>query len=199
MKYRYRLNIIIVTTIIVVAIDQATKYWAWLTLRGTQPQSYFDGILRLSFHENPGAFLSLGAEWPQPVRTAVFIGLTSLFLIYLLYYLLTDDLLSRMSVLFGSMMFAGGIGNLIDRIFFENGVIDFLYIGYGWLRTGIFNVADMGVMIGVFGIFIFGLPSAENHPDYSDADSEDIETVPEELIEAERQPNDTSRTIEPEN
>ena len=55
-------------------------------------------------------------------------------------------------------MFGGGVGNLIDRVLFENGVIDFLNVGIGNLRTGIFNVADMAIMTGVVGFFVFGRP-----------------------------------------
>jgi signal peptidase II len=44
---------------------------------------------------------------------------------------------------------SGGIGNLIDRITNEGRVIDFVSVGIGPVRTGIFNVADMAIMAGV--------------------------------------------------
>ncbi|MEJ0007739.1 MAG: signal peptidase II [Steroidobacteraceae bacterium] len=44
---------------------------------------------------------------------------------------------------------AGGLGNLIDRITGDGRVTDFLNVGLGPLRTGIFNVADMTLMVGV--------------------------------------------------
>ncbi|MFK7803526.1 MAG: signal peptidase II [Anaerolineae bacterium] len=156
-----RLKAILAITLIVTLIDHGTKYAAWTFLRSTQPQSYFADTLRLSYHENPGAFLSLGATLPPLVRTLIFTGLVSIFLIYLLYFLLTDNNLSRGAVNFGGLMFAGGIGNLIDRIFFEGGVIDFLNVGIGSLRTGIFNVADMAILAGVVGFFILGRPTLE--------------------------------------
>ncbi|MEM8857795.1 MAG: signal peptidase II [Chloroflexota bacterium] len=152
----HRLGAILIITFIVVSIDQATKYWAWLTLRGAPTTTYLDGIIRLSFHENPGAFLSLGATLPPFWRTLIFTVLVAFFLIYLFYYLLTEQSISEIGVRFGAMMFAGGLGNLIDRIFFENGVIDFLNVGYGNLRTGVFNVADMAIMVGVFGMLFLG-------------------------------------------
>ena len=151
-----RLTPILIITVIVVAIDHATKYAAWLYLRGQPTQTYFDGMIRLSFHENPGAFLSLGATLPPFWRTLIFTVLVALFLVYLFYYLMTEQSISEIGVRFGAMMFAGGLGNLIDRIFFENGVIDFLNVGIGNLRTGIFNVADMAIMAGVIGLLILG-------------------------------------------
>jgi signal peptidase II len=51
-----------------------------------------------------------------------------------------------------ALFVAGGISNWIDRA--TNGsVVDFLNIGVGWLRTGVFNVADVAIMLGA-GIFV---------------------------------------------
>lgn len=175
-----RLVPILMITVIVIAIDHATKYWAWLTLRGQPAQSYFDGALRLSFHENPGAFLSLGATLPPLWRTLIFTVLVALFLVYLFYYLMTEQSISEIGVGFGAMMFAGGLGNLIDRIFFENGVIDFLNVGLGNLRTGIFNVADMAIMVGVFGLLFLGhAPAAEPVPPVPPAETNGVEGKPQ--------------------
>jgi signal peptidase II len=48
-----------------------------------------------------------------------------------------------------SLIVAGGIGNLVDRIQKQT-VTDFINMGIGPLRTGIFNVADMAIMAAVF-------------------------------------------------
>jgi signal peptidase II len=48
-----------------------------------------------------------------------------------------------------SLVCAGGIGNLIDR-FSWGYVRDFLNVGLGPIRTGIFNVADAAMMAGCF-------------------------------------------------
>jgi len=42
----------------------------------------------------------------------------------------------------------GGISNLIDRLFYDGRVTDFLNIGIGSFRTGIFNLADMAILAG---------------------------------------------------
>lgn len=46
-------------------------------------------------------------------------------------------------------MLSGGLGNLLDRIMNDGRVIDFMNLGIGPLRTGIFNVADVCITIGV--------------------------------------------------
>jgi signal peptidase II len=54
-----------------------------------------------------------------------------------------------------ALIFAGGIGNIIDRILYDRHVTDFLNVGFGNIRTGIFNVADICVTAGVIGILLF--------------------------------------------
>lgn len=52
-----------------------------------------------------------------------------------------------------ALYFAGGASNLVDRIV-RGSVIDFMHVGVGPLRTGIFNVADMALLLGI-AIFVF--------------------------------------------
>ena len=54
-----------------------------------------------------------------------------------------------------AMVFSGGIGNIFDRIVYDRHVTDFMNMGIGNIRTGIFNVADICVTAGVIGLFIF--------------------------------------------
>jgi signal peptidase II len=46
-----------------------------------------------------------------------------------------------------ALLLAGGVSNWIDRAL-HGSVVDFLNIGIGWLRTGIFNFADVAIMLG---------------------------------------------------
>jgi signal peptidase II len=46
------------------------------------------------------------------------------------------------------LFIAGGIGNLIDRMMHNGTVVDFINVGIGPLRTGIFNIADITIMGG---------------------------------------------------
>ena len=54
-----------------------------------------------------------------------------------------------------ALVFSGGIGNIIDRIVFDRHVTDFMNLGIGNIRTGIFNVADICVTAGVIGLLLF--------------------------------------------
>ena len=47
----------------------------------------------------------------------------------------------------------GGVGNLLDRIVYGS-VTDFLYLKFGIFQTGIFNMADVSIMTGMFLVFL---------------------------------------------
>ena len=57
---------------------------------------------------------------------------------------------------------SGGIGNLIDRAFNHGGVVDFMYMGFGSVHTGIFNVADIFIMIAAAIMFYLSFRPRKN-------------------------------------
>ena len=140
--------VVLLITLTCVGCDQATKLVAKRYLAPNALFSYAGDTFRLQYAENTGAFLSLGAALPDPWRHLVFTVLVGLFLLVLLGYLLFSRSLPTVAVNCLSWIFAGGISNLIDRIAYDGRVIDFLNVGVGPLRTGIFNVADMAITFG---------------------------------------------------
>jgi signal peptidase II len=54
-----------------------------------------------------------------------------------------------LSLLAGALFAGGGLSNWLDRLVHDGIVIDFVSIGIGRVRTGIFNVADLAVVIGL--------------------------------------------------
>ena len=71
-----------------------------------------------------------------------------------IYVLRSKEFMGRNVIIMGSVL-AGGFSNVIDRYYNDAHVIDFLNVGIGSLRSGIFNVADMFVMFGVILIMLF--------------------------------------------
>jgi signal peptidase II len=57
-----------------------------------------------------------------------------------------------------ALFVAGGASNLLDRITYGK-VVDFMNVGLGPLRTGIFNVADMAIMLGAAIVVVVGYRS----------------------------------------
>ena len=70
----------------------------------------------------------------------------------------------------GAFILAGGIGNLIDRATQNGLVTDFLNVGIGPVRTGIFNVADMAVTFGVIVFIIATRGRLDPQPKRVEAD-----------------------------
>jgi signal peptidase II len=143
---------LLVLVAMTVGCDRVSKHFASRELAGEPRQSFLADTVRLEYAENSGAFLSFGHDWPLAVRTGVFTIGTGLILCAMLAAALKFRL-SGPALVGLALYFAGGVSNLVDRVM-RGSVIDFLNVGVGPLRTGIFNVADMAILLGV-GIFVY--------------------------------------------
>ncbi|MCU0242647.1 MAG: signal peptidase II [Vicinamibacteria bacterium] len=132
--------------------DRVTKRIAVDHLAGAPRASYWADTFRLDYTENTGAFLGLGAHWPVWARTAAFSVGTGAILIALLFMAARYRMEGRALLGFG-FIWAGGASNLADRIA-HGYVVDFMNVGIGPLRTGIFNVADMAILLGIALVLI---------------------------------------------
>lgn len=139
-----------------IGCDRFTKDLAKEHLKDKPTITYLNDTVRLQYVENTGAALSLGDNLP---KTASFWLLSILPLMILLgvfgYTVKNLQQMRIMKIFSIALVFSGGIGNIIDRIAFDRHVTDFMNVGIGSLRTGIFNVADMCVTAGVIGLFIY--------------------------------------------
>lgn len=134
-----------------IGCDQATKGLASRTLKDAPPKTYMGGALRLEYALNSGGFLSLGGELPKHVRTGFFIVFNICMMASICGFLIVRRQISLLLFVAILYFLAGGVGNLIDRVTNDGLVIDFLNVGLGPLRTGIFNVADMALVFGGAG------------------------------------------------
>ena len=146
-----------------VALDQLTKAAARAYLAPRPLIVVWGGIVRLVYSENVGAFMGLGTALPPAMRTLLFGVFAALLLAVVTAYVFTTDGLTRLDVVAASLLVSGGLGNLIDRAVFDGRVTDFVTVGIGWLRTGIFNVADVFIVAGV-GWFLVSLVSGGAGP-----------------------------------
>ncbi|MAE73013.1 MAG: signal peptidase II [Bdellovibrionaceae bacterium] len=140
--------------VVLLPLDQITKYWARQVLQGEAPQHYLGGLFRLQYAENTGAFLSLGAGLSEPLRKWIFVIFVGLFLVGASVYVFRSAMSSISSWGF-CLIIAGGFGNLIDRGLFGR-VSDFMLMVAGPLRTGIFNIADMAILFGIILVALEG-------------------------------------------
>jgi signal peptidase II len=152
-----RFALIVAILISCVGCDQATKIAAQLWLPESQVWSFLGDTFRLQLAHNTGAFLSLGSALPEAWRAAIFSIGTGGLLLVLLGYTLFSKSATSLEILAYSLLLAGGVGNLADRVMCGY-VVDFMNIGIGSLRTGIFNVADIGISVGALMLMFETLP-----------------------------------------
>ncbi|HMK10110.1 MAG TPA: signal peptidase II [Acidimicrobiales bacterium] len=129
-----------------VGCDRVTKRLATDWLAGEPPRSYLGDTLRLTYAQNTGGFLSLGENLPDVVRMAVFTVATAAVLVALVV-LAVRGMASGVRLAGIAFFVAGGASNWLDRAL-RGSVVDFLNVGVGPIRTGVFNVADMAIMLG---------------------------------------------------
>ena len=127
--------------------DRAAKHAAD-SLRGKPPREIAGGLMTLSYAENRGAMLSLGAGLPEGPRFLILTAGVGLVLTAIAGVILFAGTLSRPLVIALSLILAGGGSNLFDRFANNGRVVDFVTLGAGGIRTGIFNLADVAIMFG---------------------------------------------------
>ena len=140
-------------TALVVALDQLTKIAAVAWLADAPARTWLGGSFRLQYVENRGAFLSLGASLPDWVRTGVFVVAVMAVLVMISIYILRGKQVASGELWAASLFVSGGLGNLIDRVLLGY-VRDFANIGFGPVRTGVFNVADVAISLGAVVLLI---------------------------------------------
>jgi signal peptidase II len=186
MSIKSRLKIIVSTLIISVGLDQYTKYLAReYLMERLGGYAWFDGFFRLIYAENEGAFLSLGSEttgWIKLIGLYIF---PVVLLVGLFWYLLKNQSLSKSQILALSLVLGGGVSNIFDRLMFGK-VVDFMVMGFEKLKTGVFNIADVAIMAGLFLlIFSRGARTKEVPADSPEKDQPNTATA------ADQQGNET--------
>jgi signal peptidase II len=129
----------------VLLLDVATKAAVQRTLREYDQVPVIGEYLRLTYIHNPGAAfgIQLGAHSREIFLVLSLVALVALLVMY--WFTPTSDR-SRLSAI--ALICAGALGNLVDRVRLERGVVDFLDVGVGSIRWPVFNVADIAVTAG---------------------------------------------------
>jgi signal peptidase II len=139
---------LLLLVVMTIGCDRVTMLLAPETPAGAPARSYFADTFRLTYAENVGGFLSLGAGLPPALRNAVFTVVTgALLLVLALFAWRQRQSGSVWHAAALALFLAGGASNWFDRVS-AGRVVDFMNVGIGWLRTGIFNVADVAIMLG---------------------------------------------------
>jgi signal peptidase II len=134
------------------ALDVVTKQLALAVLQPPGvPHQVLGDVVRFTLSFNRGAALGMSlGEWSRPAFTAI--SLAMLVVLWHLYR--TTAPADRLRTVVLALITAGALGNLIDRLRWDRGVVDFIDIGIGRLRWWTFNVADAGITVGALALAV---------------------------------------------
>ena len=132
-----------------IALDQITKAIVRSTLTFHESVDIVGEYFQFIWVENKGAFLGLGSDMNDTLRLVLLLILPTLVLGYVIYYIITNRHLDKLSLIAFCCIAGGGIANVYDRLVYGQ-VTDFLFIDLGGpFKTGIFNLADVSVTAGM--------------------------------------------------
>ena len=134
---------VLILSIIVVLLDQISKFAVRLQLQYGVPHKLIGNWLRLTYIENPG--MAFGIQVGGQLFFTVF-ALFATIVIFVYIVRARDEKLNLRLAL--ALILGGAVGNLIDRFLYKK-VVDFIDIGIGTARWPIFNIADSAVTIGM--------------------------------------------------
>jgi len=150
-----KVALILALATLVVASDLWTKAAFERSFSGQPTRHFLGDTVRIGFVLNSGVFLSLGHQLEPRTRFWLFVVGVGGVLTLLAGLTLKDSRFHAAEVAAVAAIIGGGIGNLVDRV--QLGAVrDFVNLGIGPLRTGIFNVADVAITFG--GIALILLP-----------------------------------------
>ncbi len=134
-----------IIAVILIAVVRVTKNWAVEALADGDI-AVIDKVLYFRYTENTGVAFSMFSD-----NRWVLVGVTSVMLIVALAFFLSGKIKDKAELFALSLIIAGGVGNLIDRLSLGY-VIDFIDVRI--IHFAIFNVADMCITVGAFLVCI---------------------------------------------
>ncbi len=133
-----------------VLLDQFTKLLVAARFHLGESRALIGDVVRLTYVRNPGAAFSISFGGPETMFIVTVLVIALLAYLFLKGTIRSEHVAGKIAL---TMLFAGAIGNLIDRIRFGE-VIDFIDMGFGSLRWPVYNVADAAITIGMAIFFI---------------------------------------------
>ena len=148
-----RASIIILLVIANIGCDQATKKMIRNSMAQNETITMLNDYLTVTRVENSGAFLSVGDALPENSKSLLLSAIPMTALAIGLFYILYKPTIAGKTLIGLCFIIGGGIGNIFDRIRYGS-VTDFLHIDLGFVQTGIFNMADVSILFGMFLVIL---------------------------------------------
>lgn len=127
-----------------IVVDQVTKYYAVLQLKGAEAIAVIPGFLYLNYVENRGAAFGIFQD------ARIFFIVTTLLILLGLLYFVRKHTLTKLAKVSIALIIGGALGNFIDRIRWGY-VVDMIDVVFGKVYDfPVFNFADCCVVVGTF-------------------------------------------------
>ena len=146
----------ILTVLIVlfnIGIDQLSKSIVRYSISDNEAIPILKGTIVFIKAENIGAALGIGAGLPSMLKIFYLQLLPIFILLFLFRMIVTDKELPRLIIIGVAIAIGGAFGNVLDRILYGS-VTDFIQLHFGTYTSGIFNIADISVVIGLVLVII---------------------------------------------
>lgn len=137
--------------ILVLVIDQITKYFITLNFELGQSADFLKGFIDITYIHNQG-----GAWGMLSGKTSLLVVVTAVVMVGCVVIIIKNANKSKLLVWSLNFVLFGGIGNMIDRIFKNGNVVDFLHFEF-WPQFPVFNVADCAIVVGACLLFLYYL------------------------------------------
>lgn len=137
--------ITVVAIAVVLTLDILTKFWVVRTFDLYETTPVLGDFFRFTYTHNRGAAFGIDIGEHSRIFFLV-LSLVALGVLGAIYR--ATPAWDRLRVLALSLVAGGALGNILDRIRYERGVVDFLDFGLGASRFPVFNIADTAVTIG---------------------------------------------------
>lgn len=134
---------------VIIAADQFTKYYILANFSMYDAKPFIKGIINITYVENNG-----GAWGVLGGYTWILLAVTAVIMIICITLLVKKG--SKNPYFFWTVciILAGGLGNMIDRIFRGGNVVDFLQFDF-WRTFPVFNIADCAIVVGCVMLILY--------------------------------------------
>ena len=142
-----KISLLLAIIMVNIGCDQVSKKIVRDNIKPYETIQLLNNNITVTHVENTGAFLSVGDSLPKTAKNILLSILPVMALLFGAIFIFSRHNMSTGMLTGFCFVIGGGIGNIFDRIAYGS-VTDFLHVNLGFFQTGIFNLADMSIMLG---------------------------------------------------
>ncbi len=146
---------IYITTIIILIIDQISKILCDMFLELNKPVIVIDNFFNLNYVQNEGA------AWSILSGKRIILIVIGVIALYFLNLFIKDFKENKKNIIAFGLLLGGTLGNLLDRVFlgYVRDFLDFRIFGYNY---PVFNIGDIGIVLGALLLIIASINGEDN-------------------------------------